>query len=221
MAASAHKGYTSGLSVLALVGSVILLAACPSPGADELERIERIRSANVTASQIPLPIEPQTMRNVIQERDGLYSRNHVLTVGNWMTSCQYFRSGEGETASCEVAPFSGETLSGHPVPVPNMAVAEYRTGQNPTITLVVHDAQAGTGWTYACGNRTRQIGDGENGRAILDERASQVFFNVMTTRDCEFSFIPSGHSERVVIRHLAHGFEDAHTYASSYVANPE
>ncbi|WP_293610180.1 hypothetical protein [Ponticaulis sp.] len=209
------------LSALALLGGAVTLAACPSPGADELARIERIRGAGVTPSAEPLPLELQTMRNVIQERDGLYSRNHVITTGNWMASCQYSRNGNGEHAACDVAPFSGEILSGHPVPVPNMAVTEHRSGRAPTITLVIHSAQAGTGWAYACGNRTRQIGEGLNGRALLDERASQVFLNVMKTRDCEFSFVPEGSQDRVVIRHLAHGFEEAHTYATRYVTSPD
>jgi hypothetical protein len=209
------------LPTLLLAGAAVFLAACPSPGADELARIERIRGAGVTPSAEPLPLELQTMRNVIQERDGLYSRNHVITTGNWMASCQYSRNGNGQHAACDVAPFSGEILSGHPVPVPNMAVTEHRSGRAPTITLVIHSAQAGTGWAYACGNRTRQIGEGLNGRALLDERASQVFLNVMKTRDCEFSYVPEGSQDRVVIRHLAHGFEEAHTYATRYVTSPD
>lgn len=218
----ADKTHTRRVFTLfAVLAWAALLQSCSQPGEEELRRAERIMSAGVSPSAEPLPIELQTVRNVVQERDGLYSRNHFVTAGNWMATCQYFRNGNGGVASCDVAPYSGEILSGMPVPVPNMAVVEHRQNRRPTITLVIHHAQQGTGWTYACGNRTRQIGDSERGRALLDERASQVFINVMKTRDCEFTYVPEGQTERATIRHLAHGFDEINTYATRYVTSPD
>lgn len=218
------KGHlTFRLPLMAMLFSVLYLAGCNSPEMEEMSRIRRIQNGNIPPSAEPLTMDVRTWRDDRTENNGSESRVHVVTIGNWMVSCSYQRNAGNTSpiASCDVAPFSGEILATQPVPVPTMAVAEYRRGRAPVMTLVVFAPEPETEWSYACGNRSWSgIAQGGHTRAALDERASAAFLNVMKTRDCEFSYFVAGETEPSFVHHLSHGFSEASTYAQRYITSP-
>ena len=196
------------------------LASC-TPQAEEMATMRRVNSGNVKPLTTPLPLEMVTHRDVTNEENGAVSRMHMVTFGNWMVSCSYQRSaGSSVFASCDVAPFSGEVLAGQPVPVPTMAVMQYRRQLDPVLAFVLFQPEIGTSWRYACGNRNWTGPDANTGKVSLDTRNSAAFASVMKTRDCEFEYVRNGENAPVIVRHLSNGFSEASTYAQRYVTSP-
>lgn len=196
------------------------LASC-TPEAQEMATMRRVNSGNIPPLTTPLPLDMVSHRDVTNEENGAVSRMHMVTFGNWMVSCSYQRSsGSSVFASCDVAPFSGEVLAGQPVPVPTMAVMQYRRRLDPVLAFVLFQPELGTSWTYGCGNRRWTGSDANTGKTTLDSRNSAAFGSVMKTRDCEFEYVRSDGSGTVTVRHLANGYDQASTYAQRYVTSP-